>query len=463
MKIKIRLTLIFSLVFGLILYFFMWGVYQFYSSKSHSDYFERLHLVAALKVDLIDGEAVDPAIFHLLYENASSKYEPHVTIYTDKGRLIYHDKARVFSVKEVNRIFHAIVSKGECKLWHGDIQTYGFLIEGKKGNYAVYASGYDYVGFSQLETLRKALIIAYLIAVCCVVVLLWFFIKQTLYPVAQMMEKVENITGTNQLDIRLNEGNKKDELAQLAVTFNRMLAQLEKSFESQKQFVYNISHELRTPLATIITELELSRSSKQTEPEYREIIENVLSDARRLSKLSTNLLDLARANYSSTEIGMADLRVDELLLEVCAAEKNTQPDHNVHISFDDDLPEDERCITVQGNEYLLRVAFGNLINNACKFSHDKSCAVRISCNRKRILVRISDTGIGIDREEWAKVYDPFFRGKNHYFAEGNGIGLSLTSKIINLHNGTIEFTSRPGETVFSISLNNIVQESSFSN
>ena len=100
MKIKIRLTLIFTLIFGLILFLFIGGVYQFYSKKIHSDYFERLHLLAALKVDLIDGEAVDPQIFHILYENASSKYEPHVSIYSENGKLIYHDKKVMFGAQK---------------------------------------------------------------------------------------------------------------------------------------------------------------------------------------------------------------------------------------------------------------------------------------------------------------------------------------------------------------------------
>ncbi len=455
MKIKIRLTLIFTLIFGLILFLFIGGVYQFYSKKIHSDYFERLHLLAALKVDLIDGEAVDPQIFHILYENASSKYEPHVSIYSENGKLIYHDKENAFSTSETKRILNIIHQKGECRIWHNDLQTYGFLVEGNKGDYAVYASGYDYVGINQLEILKKTLAVAYLLAMLCIVLVIWLIIRQTLHPISLMREKVEDIYNTNQLNIRLYEGNKRDELAQLAITFNKMLSNLETSFESQKQFVYNISHELRTPLSAIITELELAKLSGIEKTDCTSTINNVLNDAHRLSRLSTNLLDLARANYNPTEIGMSDVRIDELLIEVCANVQNAVQDYNIEMSFETNTLDDERYIAVHGNVYLLGVAFSNLLNNACKYSNDKSCSVVISYNEKTINVSVSDNGIGIPADEFEKIFEPFYRGANGSFAEGNGIGLSLTKKIIELHNGTISLKSKPGSTTFTVELTNV--------
>ena len=103
MKIKTKLTLLFSLIFGIILLTFIFGVYHFYSNRCHNDYFERLHLRAAIKVDLIDGEAIDPEIFHLLYENAPKHYEPQVSIYHTDGKLVYHDKKSPLSESEVEQ------------------------------------------------------------------------------------------------------------------------------------------------------------------------------------------------------------------------------------------------------------------------------------------------------------------------------------------------------------------------
>ncbi|MEG1562365.1 MAG: HAMP domain-containing sensor histidine kinase [Bacteroides sp.] len=456
MKIKTKLSLLFSFIFGMILLLFIVGVYHFYSDKCHDDYFERLHLRAALKVDLIDGETIDPEVFHLLYQNAPKDYEPQVAIYTQSGKLIYHDKQSLLPEEERLQILEQIRLCGQCKLWHGERQTFGFLIEGNKGDYIVTVSGYDQHGNAQLRTLRITLGVAYLIALFCIILVIRLFIKQAFRPVAQMMEKVNHITTSHQLSIRLNEGNRKDELSELAVTFNQMLSQLETSFEAQKQFVYHISHELRTPLSAIITELELSRSANPRTSDYPAAIDRALQDARRLSKLSTHLLDMAKANYSPSEIAMHPLRLDELLLEVCRKIQKAEPDYIIHILFDQDEFDDERLISLRGNEYLLGVAFANLIDNGCKYSDNHTCEVHISYQSTQSVIHIIDHGIGIPAQEQPAIFTPFFRGSNQHFADGNGVGLSLAHKIVELHGGNIALQSQPGCTCFTIRLRNLL-------
>ena len=95
-----------------------------------------------------------------------------------------------------------------------------------------------------------------------------FIANKALQPVADMVDKVEEITATN-LDHRISEGSGKDEIAELAVTFNAMLDRLEKSFDAQKEFVSNISHELRTPLTAMLAELQLTVSNERNNEEYK--------------------------------------------------------------------------------------------------------------------------------------------------------------------------------------------------
>ncbi|MEG0253569.1 MAG: HAMP domain-containing sensor histidine kinase, partial [Muribaculaceae bacterium] len=294
------------------------------------------------------------------------------------------------------------------------------------------------------------------IVMFCIVLVLRLFIKQAFHPVTQMIEKVNDITNSEKLNIRLNEGNRKDELSELAITFNEMLAQLETSFEAQKEFVYNISHELRTPLSAIITELELSKAEKGTEHDYEKAIERALSDAQRLAKLSTSLLDMAKTNYRTSEIAMHEMRIDELLIEVCRKIQKSDPSYNIHLIFDNDSYEDDLFISLLGNEYLLSVAFGNIIDNGCKYSTDKTCEVHISYKDSQINIRIVDHGIGITAEDQPFIFTPFFRGSNKAFALGNGIGLALTHKIIEIHGGSIVLQSDAGLTTFTISLKNLL-------
>src|ERR1700743_3584756 len=145
-----------------------------------------------------------------------------------------------------------------------------------------------------------------------------------------MVEKVADISAS-QLNLRIGVGRGKDEIAELALTFNRMLDRLESSFEAQKQFVSNISHELRTPLAAIIAEMEVSAIKGRTPEEYRETIRMVLQDAQRLSRLSRDLLDLAKASYDPPGITFKEVRPDEVLLDARKIILQSNTDYRVDL------------------------------------------------------------------------------------------------------------------------------------
>lgn len=266
-----------------------------------------------------------------------------------------------------------------------------------------------------------------------------------------MIEKAKVISATN-LDLRLNNNGKKDELSELANTFNEMLNRLENSFDDQKHFVSNISHELRTPLAAIITELELSTNKEKSVAEYKSTIQNALGDAKKLVRLLNGLLDLAKARYDPSEIAFKPIRIDEILLDARQQVQQANSDYKIDILFEQEF-ENENQISINGNEYLLKVAFANLFENGCKFSKDKQSSVSISFERDKIQIRFTDKGIGISENDLKHIFTPFYRGENKIYAEWNGIGLALTQKIILLHKGTISVSSKQNEgTTFYVEL-----------
>jgi two-component system sensor histidine kinase ArlS len=457
MKIQNKLSIIFSGIFGLILLLFIVVVYRYYCVKVHDDYFERLHLQAALKVDLIDGRTIDTDILHVIYENTPPLLEPWVTIYTFDGKLIYRDKEAVLPVNKQKLLFNSIKKDGQFQTWYGNHQIFGMVIQGMRGYYIASAMGRDMRGTSQLNSLRNLLTIAYLVAILFIILAVRLFTKQAFTPVAKMTNKVSEITDSHLLDIRLDEGNRKDELAHLAITFNNIFAQLKSAFDAQKQLVYNISHELRTPLSAIVTELELVRESAHSKEEYIQAVDKVLNDSHRLVKLSNDLLDMAKANYGLSEIATHIVRLDEILLEACRTVQKKDAGYKVQIVFDNEDIYDDRLLSLHGNEYLLGVAFSNLIDNGCKFSPDKKSEVHISYEESNVIVRVEDHGIGIKPEEQQAIFNPFYRGENKSFADGNGIGLSLTKRIIEIHGGSISVTSEPGHTIFTVRLNNLME------
>jgi len=452
MKIRLKLTLLFTALFAALLLVFCLVIYFSNARDREDQYFKRLRQQAITKTNLLLGAKVQPTVLQLIYKNSlNSLPQEEVAVYDTVFHLLYHDAVYIDRVKETRGMIDTIVRQHEIHFYVQDLQAIGFLYPYYGKDYVVTAAAKDIDGLAKLHDLRIALVIGFLVAILLTFLAGYLFSRQALQPVSQMVDKVEEITASH-LDLRISEGRGKDEIAELAITFNRMLDRLENSFEAQRQFVSNISHELRTPLATIIGELEIAAKKGRTPAEYEELTRLILQDARRLVKLSNGLLDLAKASYDKAEIAFREVRLDELLLDTRQAVLKSNPGYGVNIIFEREIEEDD-FISVLGNEYLLKVAFTNLIDNGCKFSDDRQSTVAISFHAKNVILRFSDTGIGISPEDIDNIFTPFYRGANKKYAEGHGIGLSLTGKIIHLHQGSLSVASRVSEgTTFTVEL-----------
>ncbi len=453
MQIRTRLTILFTTLTALLLFAFALTIYFTSSNTREEEYFKRLQQQASIKANLLFDTKVAPKVLQLIYKNApNTLFQEEVAIYDTTFHLLYHDAVDIDKVKETRGMIESIVALKEIHFYTNKLQVVGFIYEHNKQKYVITAAANDVYGLTKLTNLRNTLIISFLISIIIIFFVGRFLAKQSLKPVLVLVDKVKKITATN-LDLRVDEGNGKDEIGALAITFNEMLNRLENSFDTQKMFVSNISHELRTPLAIIISELELATSKERNIQEYKEVISFALQDAKRLAKLSNGLLDFAKANYDKTEITFKEIRLDEVMLDARQQVIKSNPDYKIHIEFTDEEAEDDDYISVDGNEYLLKVAFVNLMENACKFSSDNTCNATISHKHPLAVLQFTDNGIGISKEDLPNIFTPFYRGSNKQYADGNGIGLSLTKAIIKLHNGNISVdTKEKSGTIFTIEL-----------
>ena len=452
MKIRLKLTLLFTTLFASLLFAFAMVIYFSYAANREEEYYKRLKQQAITKANLLLDIKIHPDVLQVIHKNSpSSLLQEEVAIYDTSFRLLYHDDVGVDKIKETRGMIDTIIAKKNIEFSIGKLQAIGVLYNYAGKPYVITAVALDEVGLAKLDNLKYILVIGFSIAIGLTLVAGTLFSRKVLQPVSEMIDKVEDITATN-LDLRVFEGNGKDEMAELAITFNQMLDRLEKSFDAQKQFVSNISHELRTPLSAIITELELANSKNRDAKEYKSSIELALFDAQRLAKLSNGLLDLAKASYDQTEITFRNLRLDEVLVDARQQVQKLNPEYHIDISFQKEI-EDDNFVSTRGNEYLLKVAFANLMENGCKFSENKRIVVAIDFDEKAIQLDFIDKGIGIAKEDMDKIFTSFYRGANHQYADGNGIGLSLTHKIIQLHNGSIKVHSTVNNgTTFSVKM-----------
>jgi len=220
-----------------------------------------------------------------------------------------------------------------------------------------------------------------------------------------------------------------------------MLSDLEIAFRNQEDFVSNASHELRTPLTVMIGESDYILSNERNKEDYLTHLSGINTDLKKLNSLLTNLLELAQINRNKI-IDFSKVRIDEIIFNAVYQVKTKFPGRRIvpKILY----PESEDNLLINGNEGLLTIAFQNLLDNACKFSND-DIIVEFEITDKAINVIISDKGIGIPADEMETIFRPFSRASNVKFIGGFGIGLSLVSKILELHKAVMEIKSEVNE------------------
>ncbi len=269
-----------------------------------------------------------------------------------------------------------------------------------------------------------------------------------LRPVRRFSQAAQQISART-LNRRLAVDGPKDELKELADAFDNMLNSLEQSFEQQINFVSDASHELRTPLSTLRMNLEVIRSDPAaTVDDYREMAQTFERSLTRLEDLVDDLLLLAKGEAGIKFEGVAlGALVEELLTEIAPlAEGN-----NVSLQF-----AGESEFMVRGDETLLRRAISNLIENGIQYNRPGG-NVRIELEQKGkwVILRITDTGIGIPQRIIDRIFVRFYRGDPARSRRigGAGLGLSIAVHIIQLHGGRIQVESTPGMgSTFTVTL-----------
>jgi len=350
---------------------------------------------------------------------------------------------RYWKLKELNSIIGQVKSDKEVFFRQNEYDVVGTSHETGFYKFVVIGAAIDKDGHLHLQKLRIILIAVSIVSLILFSIAGWFYSGRALKPISDVVEKVEEISITS-LHLRVPEGNGTDEIGKLARTFNNMLERLETSFTMQKSFISNASHELRTPLTSINGQLEVLMMKDRTTEEYKSALASVLDDIKLLIDLSNRLLLIARTSAEGPSKYSSNIRVDEILWQSQEEIKKFNPGYHINILPDDSVADSERMI-VKGDEYLLKVAVSNLMENGCKYSSDNSVSVRFGCPDKMIELVFEDKGIGISEEDLNKIFEPFYRGANAISFSGHGIGLSLVNQIIKNHNGTITISSQVGK------------------
>lgn len=243
--------------------------------------------------------------------------------------------------------------------------------------------------------------------------------------------------------------DKRTHLDVLFMDFNKMVEELGSIETLKTDFFSNVSHEIKTPLAVIQTNAELLQTPSLTETRRRECTDAILQATRRLSSLITNMLKLNKLEKQVIQPvpGSYDLCAQ---LCACALQFEDQWERK-HIEFDADL--EDRAL-VCADEGLLELVWTNLLSNALKFTPEGGrITLRQRSGPDGITVTLSDTGCGMDAATMARIFDKFYQGDTSHATEGNGLGLALVRRVLELSDGTVSVTSTPGKgSTFTVRL-----------
>ncbi|MBK8565041.1 MAG: HAMP domain-containing protein [Saprospiraceae bacterium] len=411
MNILTKLTLRFSIITASILVLFSLAVYLFSASYRKEEFYQRLESRAVTTAKLlVTVKEVDKALLRIIDDNSVPALpEEQVFVFDKQNRLAYSstdDTSRTYS----NDLLNSIRQAKKMRFEHGDFEEMGaiYLEEGEP--FVVVASAFDRYGKSKLGNLRTIMLLGLPIGIGIIVLAGRIFAEQVLNPLANINDSVSKISEGN-LDQRLDEGNQTDEIARLAMNFNQMLERLEKAFELQQSFVANASHELRTPLAAMRSQLQVELGKVRNIDEYQSILQSQLDDVVSLSDLTNRLLLLARTSMEQQRLDFSVLRVDEVLFNAQEELARLKPAYRFHFDYNA-LPDNEADLTVRCNEQLLTVAFLNLMDNACKFSEDKTVTIAILAQNSNIQISFQDKGPGIAPNDLEQVFQPFYQGEN---------------------------------------------------
>lgn len=315
--------------------------------------------------------------------------------------------------------------------------------------YLIVFMGFSYV-YKGPVTSATALLLC-LIA-CAITMLLggvalWHSASYVTNPILEISEGVQKVADGDfsvQLSFHNNHGKRQkgsnpDEIMVMANNFNKMTRELNGMDYMRKDFMSNVSHEIKTPVAAIAGFSELLLDGGLSESDQKEYLSYIYQEAQRLSRMSDNMLRMSRLDHQNIVAKSQEVQVDEQIRRciILLAEKWSEREVYFELELD-------KC-TIFSDYDLLFQLWTNLIDNAIKYSKQMSTiwvTAKVEDNFFRFSVK--DEGMGISEENRSKIYDKFYQCDESHKNQGNGLGLSIVKRIIELLKGTILCDSKEG-------------------
>lgn len=449
-SIRTRLTLFYALgvfiLLGLSALFLYWVTIQILHKADYeflADEVDTIHYI--LENRSLDLAALEEAVMTAPLQDSNSIYRYYIRIFDHEQKLmmetpsmdqilpaekIYHSNAEVLEKK---RYFwyskegqDFLLIQAPVKVGHQDKTLYVQVALNISHQHNVISNHKKVLGFLVVAILFS-LFIGYL------------FAYRGLYSLYSLTESVKRITASS-LDQRIDVKSLPKELTGLSHAFNQMLDRVEASFLRLKQFSADLAHELRTPVTNLIGQTEITLSYPQTVEQYKQVLESNLEELQRISSLIQNMLFLARAENPQYALKKENLNVTQEIALVCEFYQAISDEKNIRVDIEGEA-------NLSANKDMFRRVINNILANALRATAEGGTLTFIISQGNTIEIKLIDHGIGIAKEHLGKLFDRFYRvdSARSVGDGGSGLGLPIVKSIVELHHGTIDIVSEPGQ------------------
>lgn len=269
-------------------------------------------------------------------------------------------------------------------------------------------------------------------------------------PIDRMSEAMNKVTDGDfgiHIDAAAAKKCRVKNIETMYTNFNKMVDGLNSNEMLKTDFITNVSHEFKTPLAAIEGYASLLSATELNE-EQKEYTANIIRSAARLTTLTGNILRLSKLDNQQIPLKKSEFSLDEQIRQAILLQEKSWSDKCLDIEPELD------SVSYTGYEELMQHVWSNLTSNAIKFTPKNGCITfTLHENADSVIATVTDNGIGMSEAEQHHVFDKFYQADTNHSAEGNGLGLPLVKKIVEMHNGSISVKSAPNEgSTFTVTL-----------
>ena len=286
-----------------------------------------------------------------------------------------------------------------------------------------------------------------LLCLCFAFLLAACFVGQKLSPLHKVNDAMKQVSHGD-FSVRVDESDSVGEVRELVSSYNHMVEELSGIEMFRTDFINNFSHEFKTPIVSIRGFARQLERDDLSDAERREYARIIAVEAERLAHMSANVLLLTKLENQQIVTDKTRYQLDEQLRNCILLLEKQWEDKNIDLRLDLDE------LTYEGNEEMMSHVWVNLLNNAIKFSPEGG-VIEVGCMRVQsfIVVHVTDHGKGMDDVTRTRIFEKFYQGDNAHATEGNGLGLALVKRIVDLCGGKITVISAAGEgACFSVYL-----------